>query len=234
MPQDFGTIEDDVERVSREVLVQMQGEFERLKSDDPAMARSFEFGFANAYGELASDGSSHHQAPVKYLIKARSHVRKFYRFLPHIAHVSSVFEIGVGPGHLLKLLRDGFDVDIHGCDIEFERTMVYDRLRRALGIDRHVQEHVVTPYTEIPIRAGTEAVLAFWTAFNTKWKVREHEWFLDFLGERLCGRKLVAIRFNPKGFNDNPDVERLYHRRGNFPLNETASELGGNFCVLEL
>jgi hypothetical protein len=232
--------EDEIVACSERVLQRLTAEFQALKSSQSSLASSFAFGFANSQGRLGPDGGPHPAAPVKYLIHARGHVKKFYPFLPYLSGPKRVFEIGVGPGHLFKILRDCFDVDVYGCDIEFDKTIVYREIRRELGIADRVLEYAVRAYSEIPIPTDCEGLFAFWTAFNTSWGVNEHHWFLDFCKERLVGPKLVALRFNRAGFTDKPEVIDFYEKNAVVPIGRLLRDPAvpqqhvDNFCVISL
>jgi len=177
---------------------------------------------------------------MKYLRHPRGHVHKFARFLPFMADATRIFEIGVGPGFMFRLLMDVYDADMHGCDLDPNKNVIFRELRRELKIDDRVQEHRVAPQQEIPIPPETEALVSFWTVFNFKWGISDHRWFLDFCSERLSGEKKVVLLFNSKGFDDKPEVKRLYHQLGTFPLRDPGKPVTSDytvedaFCILHL
>lgn len=167
--------------------------------------------------------------PIKYARDPTRFVRRFQQFIPYLVGLESFFEIGVGPGFLFKIIKDILGKRITGVDIRCSEEDVYREFRKALGIDKLVSEHAVTAGRPLPVPPGTEAVIAFYTVFNEHWTEADHEGFLQDCSHKLTGRKLVILRFNPRGFEDNEPVRRLYERRGSFPLRSEP-----NFCVVRV
>jgi hypothetical protein len=170
-----------------------------------------------------------HSTPIKYAIDPPRFLRRFREYLPWLAGIGSLFEIGVGPGFLFHILRTAYGAQITGVDVDFSREWVYRDFRRALMIDHLVAERPVVSGEAIPIPPGAEAVIGFFTVFNEHWGVSDHQWFLDECAAKLSGKRLVILRFNPKGFDDAPEVRTWYRLRGDFPL---ASD--PNFCIVSL
>jgi hypothetical protein len=167
--------------------------------------------------------------PIKYARDPERYVKRFLQYVPYLIGIESFFEIGVGPGFLFKIIKDVLGKRISGVDIRCREEDVYREFRQGLGIEDLVSEHAVTAGHPLPIPAGTEAVIAFFTVFNEHWTQADHEWFLDDCSSKLTGRRLVMLRFNPRGFEDNEAVRRLYARRGTFPLRPDP-----NFCIVRV
>jgi hypothetical protein len=170
-----------------------------------------------------------HSTPIKYAIDPPRFLYRFRQYLPWLAGIPSYFEIGVGPGFLFHILRTVLGAEITGVDVDFSREWVYREFRRALEIDHLVTELPVISGQPIPIPAGAQAVIGFFTVFNERWGVSDHQWFLDECAAKLSGKRLVILRFNPKGFDDAPEVRDWYRRRGDFPLASDPS-----FCIVSL
>ncbi len=158
------------------------------------------------------------QSQLAYALQPHYYLQRLYRYLPYFGGLDSVFEIGVGAGYMLALLRDLLGARVHGVDVKFAQLPVLVELRRELGLHDLVAERPVVAGAPIPIPEGTECVAAFHTVFNKYWDVAEHEWFLQECGRQLVGRRLVICYFNGGGFDDRPEVKALYDRRGDTPL----------------
>lgn len=211
---------------AQEVDAQLRAEFERLMRTDPQAAMSPALGFANHRGELGPDGFAP-SAMMKYVADAESYIRRFYAFLPFFAGLEKVYELGVGPGYLLLMLREVLGIDARGCDIGLADKAVFREVRRALGLEPHVEEFAVRASFPLPVEPGTQAICAFYTVFNDNWGVAEHQWFLEECRRVLSGPKLVILRLNPHGFTDRPEVFDFYHARADFPLPDEG------FCILD-
>jgi len=153
----------------------------------------------------------------KYLDGARNQVGKCRRFLPHLTGFDRAYEIGVGPGFLLKLLTDVHGVAIRGCDVGPDEALVFHAMHEELGIAELVQVHRVRPRQEIPIVEGSEALLAFKTFFCETYTVADYRWLLDHCRERLSGDKQVILLLNACCF-DVDGVQAFFMGRAEFPL----------------
>lgn len=219
-----------------------QARFEQQYADllatDPDAAATF---FASLVPASARSVSPHCRPNAyKYVAEAHGHIHKWTSyFLPYMNSVRSAYELGVGPGYLLKFMADVYGTQIRGCDLAQSKNLVFAAVREQLGISKLVDEHEIKPRRPIPIPDGCEAVLGFWTVFTERWTVSDHAWFLDYCRERLSGNKRVFLLFNARNYDDAPDVRCFYAARAAFPLQDAAGcDLAVRdkraFCIVDL
>lgn len=230
----FPLVAEELISAGERVGERLAAEFERLRALGDPEALSSRLGFASTVEGsdtpmLSEDGSRWPAAPVKYAIEARRNVEMWKEFLPYLQGFSAIFEIGVGPGYLFRLLMDLFGTRMTGCDIELDQRGVYDAIREELGIKPLVREHFVARRVSTPITPGAEAVIAFALVFDYGfrpedysrwlWTVEDHEWFLRDIARQLTGRRQLICRFNkrwPK--SENREVVHFYRRIGIQPI----------------
>jgi hypothetical protein len=209
-----------------EVSEAVTAEFERLRAaNDPRMAAPA-LGFSAPGGLLKPGNQPWPIAPIKYVNETRLHTRHYPDVLPFFAGVRSVFEIGVGAGFLLALLRDVHGARVSGVDIEVGENGVYDRMRAELGLTDAVSRYKVTSPAPIPIPEKTEAVAAFNPVFNLDWTPKDYDSF-----HAECQRHGVSRVF--WFFNRgqlNPDIRGHLHGVGRFPI----TNIWPQFCVVVL
>lgn len=220
------------------VAREMEQEFDDLIRTDPARARSFSFGFANGKGELSEDPRHRHHAnaPFKYVRFPKQHTEKNLRYVEFIRSLSTEtdplrpYEIGVGPGYVMYMLRESLSVPVHGCDIRIQEEEVYKRIRFKLGLSDYVAEQRITYHIPIVVPANTNLIYAFWTVFNKGWSVVENEWFVKECSRVTRGTsKRLVMRFNAEGYLDKPEVIDFYRSVGRFPFDDDST-----FCVIDL
>ncbi len=220
--------EESLVAAAERVLARLRRELDE-QGGAAAKARTLKrLGFAGKDGMLGPDGYDP-RAPVKFLVDARRYVHDDAHYLTFFRDLRKVFEIGVGTGYLFAMLKTLLGIDMHGVDIDLEKSVVFRDMRKEIGIADAVSEHRVMPRRPLPIPPGTEAVTAFRTMFNQGWSVADHEWFLADCAEKLSGRKLVIVNFNERPFRADPGVVALYQRRGTLP-----EPRNGTFFILEL
>ena len=164
---------------------------------------------------------------MKYLDEADVYIPRFYQFLPFFVGFDKVYEIGVGVGYFLYMLRNVLGIDAEGCDVDIQRKVVYREMRAALGLEPYTHQFKVQAGRELPIGPGVQALCAFYTVFNYDWRVAQHEWFLKECRQKLTGPRTVILRLNPHGFTDRPEVFEFYKARADFPLRDEG------FCILD-
>ncbi|MBS7789892.1 hypothetical protein KTR66_07795 [Roseococcus sp. SDR] len=230
----FDDLAEPLIQAGERVGERLTAEFELLRAMYDPEALSPRLGFARRSAPglpmLTEDGSRWRSAPVKYAVDARSKMEKWRKFMPFLKGFEAAFEIGVGPGYLFRLMMDFYGTRMTGCDIEFEQLGVYDALRSELGIKHLIREHFVARRVSTPVTPGSEAVLAFWLAFDserdeegvrTGWTVEDHEWFLADIARQLSGRRQFICRFNKWWYSrENRDVMRFYRQIGVQPIAE--------------
>jgi hypothetical protein len=224
-------IEAEIIQKSDVIFEDLKKIFETRRAAGDPKALDFNLGFANGKGQLSENGSGHADAPIKYVRYPKFHISKNYKFIEKMNFLKEkkVYELGVGPGYLFYLLERMLGCDMYGCDIRVETHEVYRRARTVLHVQDKVKESRVAYQRDIGLEPGTEAIIAFWTVFNKKWGVREHQWFLDECAEKMVGDKYVVFRFNNIGYTDNEEVYSFYQKNSILPIEDDP-----NFCVLKL
>ncbi len=154
---------------------------------------------------------------AKHLDAARFQIGKWGKFLPHLTGVTRSYEIGVGPGYLLKLMILVHGTKATGCDLDPSHAKVFELLWKELGVADLVEIHRVRRRRPIPVPDGADAVLAFSTTFNEGYTLADHQWFVDHLRERLVGEKQVFMLFNTRCF-EHEGVREFYSGIADFPL----------------
>lgn len=203
--------------------------FDALLAAGSPDIRDRHLGFAGPNGELGPNNTPWPAAPFKYAIDVRAWVERHSNYLPFFAGVTSAFELGVGPGILFTLLKDALGIRISGIDVDVDRLAVFRAMRDELGISSLVSEHCVTAYRDIPIPAGTDAVVAFWTMFDLEWGVSEHRWFVDHCRAKEARR--LFFRFNKTTPSD--DVRAFYESVGG-RFQKASKVMKRKFCIVEL
>lgn len=188
------------------------------------------------------------EGPIKYAADFQRYLDEKLPFLPHLSALSGrkVYEIGVGAGFMLYLLRHVLDCDAYGCDIHALTHEIYRPLREALGVQAVTHDRAVVFGQPLGIAPGTEAVVATWPAFMrhaaraglagssdaetaAHWGVEQHAWFVSHCAEHLTGARRLVLRFNRQGFLKNRAVRDFYHGIGTFPIRDDP-----RFCVIAL
>jgi len=181
-------------------------EYERLMQDDPAAIHDRRYGFTDKEGVVNFE-----RAPIKYAINARKHMQLKLRYLPFLEDVRSAFDIGVGSGQMLQLLRDVLGIAVTGIDSpEAEGAFLYEAFRKELCMVNDVRMFNLTAGVDVPIPHGT-AVLCLWPIFDRGWTVDEHAWFMDMCRRR--GAERVIWRFNT--INASEAILSFYRERMN-------------------
>jgi hypothetical protein len=214
-------------------------EYSALRATDPERAEQYFFDLWPAQRHLA--GRVSEPRALKYVRGARAHITKWApTYFQFFGGLKSAYEIGVGPGYLLRLMIDHLGLQMSGCDVSRDATPLFDDIRRAIGVSHLVEDHKVTPRQEIPITPGAEALLAFQTVFNFGFTLDDHRWFLEQCRQKLSGPKKVFILFNAQGFDDEPEVQAFYRARAQFPFDDPnlPGRIQGRdrnaFCILGL
>ncbi|MGQ0564042.1 MAG: hypothetical protein ACT4OK_03090 [Gemmobacter sp.] len=188
------------------------------------------------------------EGPIKYAAFFRRYLDEKLPMLPTMAPLAGrrVYEIGVGAGYMLYLLREVLGCDVYGCDIHAKTHEVYRPLRAALGVQDVTHDRAVVSGQPVGIAPGTEAVIATWPAFmkhrgpalpsedmegddESNWTLQDHQWFVNHCSDHLTGARQVVLRFNRQGFVKDRAVREFYHDIGTFPLREDR-----RFCVIAL
>ncbi|WP_003611473.1 MULTISPECIES: class I SAM-dependent methyltransferase [Methylosinus] len=180
--------------------VEFKARFEALKAAGDPEHLSPSLGFAGGGRTLGPDGGLNPVAPAKYFFDSPRLVDRFIDLLPYFEGPSTTFDIGVGPGTLLVLLREIYGQKVCGIDVELEQRGPYKALRQAYGLTDVVFEHWVRPFQGLPIPPGTEQVVVFSPAFHSEWKVPEYEFFIEDCRAKMTGPKRLILFFNLKGF----------------------------------
>jgi hypothetical protein len=229
-PRRIAEVEERLAEAARDVAANLMATFESLKTSGSADIYSDALGYA-FLGELGPDGGPHPSAHIKFVLAADTHIRRSRDYLPFLAPIAGrkAFEIGVGAGYLFVLLNEALSVDMTGIDVRLDEQAVYREMRRRLGIDGRVREWRVRAYEDIPIPAGTEAVIATWAMFAMGWDLAAHEWFVDHCAGKLVGERMLLLQFNSLGYDDVPGAPEFYQRIGTFPKRKDR-----RFCIVRL
>ena len=238
MDQQLAEIEAKLVKAAVRVRNRLDQEYESLKLTSPDDAGLFYHNLVPSNRIYA--GEIDEPVAMKYLRHATGHVHKWVPILPFLSGLRKVYEIGVGPGYLFRMMMDYYSTDMVGCDIDPRKNLIFDKLRNELGIADRVQLHRVISGHDIPIPEGTEGLCAFWTVFNFGWSVADHAWFIEHCREKLVGEKRLVLLFNARGYDDQPEIQEFYRNRARFPFLE--SDIAPRFhprdknafCVLNL
>lgn len=175
------------------VAAELTKQFEDAAAANSAEIYSRRLGFASENGELAADGARWPTAPIKYVLDVDHHLGNIRPIIPHFSGVRSAFEIGVGPGYLMRWLIDAYGMEITGCDVELEERGVYRALRRELQVADRVCEHWVRKGEDLPIPKGTEAVIAFSPVYDQGWTPDDHLRFFRLLASHGVDRLYLRL-----------------------------------------
>lgn len=197
-------------------------DFERLKADGSESLFDSRWGFVDGRGEIDLA-----RGAVKYAINVRGHVAQKLRYLPYFDGVTSALDIGVGPAQLFLLLQDGLGIRMYGIDrANSQGEFLYRAIWNSLGITGQITIMSVKAGADIPIPPNTDAVLAFWSNFDSGWGPAEHGWFVDHC--RMKGAKRIYWRFN--AHVDYAVIPPFYAKLGaKFPRPRDPG-----FCILDL
>jgi hypothetical protein len=204
-----GRVDDVVARlyeVSARIGAEFVSKFEAFKVEDPAAIYDRRWGYVDKTGTV-----NFSRAPIKYALEAELHMSQKLRYLEFFQDVTSAFDIGVGAGQLLLLLRDAFGIPVTGIDApDAKGAFLYRAFREALVIEDQVQMFEVVAGVDVPIPDGVDAVLCFYPIFDRGWGVEEHDWFVQ-----MCRRhyaKKIYWRFLTQHLN--PDIFKFYQGLG--------------------
>jgi hypothetical protein len=238
MQQQLIDIEAELVKAAVRVCKRFDQQYEELKQNSPSEAELFYLNLVPSNTIFA--GGRKEPVAMKYVRRARAHVHKWVAFLPYLSGLEKVYEIGVGPGYLFRMMMDYYSTDISGCDLDPEKNLIFAKVREELGIADRIQNHKVIAKQDIPIPDGTDGLFAFWTVFNFNWSVDDHAWFIEHCREKLAGEKRVVLLFNDRGYDDRPEIQDFYRKRARFPFLESdiAPEFHPRdknaFCILNL
>jgi SAM-dependent methyltransferase len=218
-----------------------------LAAVTPEYLETQRFLYYCSVGTLQDPANTFRSGPIKYAAHYKRHLDEKLPLLPFMSDLAGckVYELGVGAGHLLFLLREVMGCDVYGCDIHAETHELYRPLREALGVQDVTHDREVRFGQPLGIEPGTEAVVCLGPVFMRRiddaasvrsafaeaadWGVEEHEWFVNQCDEGLTGARRMVIRFNRKGLMKNRPVLDYYRRIGTFPIRDDP-----HFCVIAL
>lgn len=233
-PEATGPEPDELRRVELLILdaanavhARLQSRYEELQRKTPVPARKFRENWTPQWAD-------------KYLVNAPAQIHKNTRFLRYFAGSSQVFDVGVGPGFLMKLLIEAQGLRVFGCDVESGKTLVFDELRKELGLEPFVQTHRVRPRQPIPIPEGCDTLMAFRASFCDFYTTADYDWLFDHCRERLVGPKRIVLLLNGRSY-EVEGVKDYFRRRAEFPLWDPSipeamhgSRVESLFCQLSL
>ncbi len=182
----------------------LQSRLAELKRSDPEEARRFYRSWTPTWA-------------AKYISNASGQINKLSGFLPYFTGVRQAYDVGVGPGFLARLLMDAQGVRLFGCDVEPGGTLVFEELRKELGLEQCVQIHTVQPRQPIPIPEGCDTLIGFRASFSEGYTPADYQWLFDHCRERLTGDKRVVWLLNSASY-EVEGVKDFFLRRAEFPL----------------
>ncbi len=223
---------------ARRVLAGYDTKLARLKAESPCQGAYY---YASLVPSWIGREPNAEPNALKYLRDGEAHINKWPKhFLRYMTSVKKGYELGVGPGFLLRYLIDVEGADMRGCDLDPAKNLIFRDLRDELGLAHRVDVHAVKSGQPIPVPEGCDSVFGFWTVFTETWSLSDHAWFLDHCREHLIGEKRVFMLFNSRGYDDHPEIQDYYIRRGaEFPyLANPAANMHPRdrnaFCILRL